>query len=742
MTGLFLEAVNRSISAGYLVLLIVLVRLVGKKMPKWAAVALWALVALRLMLPEFPESSFSLVPSAQVISPEIMLSPEPTIHTGISSADRVLNPVITERFAPEVAASANPLQILLPVLAQVWLLGMAGMGAYTLISYLGLRRRVRTAVKLRDNLYQSELVASPFLLGMIRPRIYLPLSLSGEALDHVVAHEQAHLRRRDHWWKLLGFGLLTLTWFHPLMWWAYILLCRDIELACDEAVVKKLTPIQRVEYSQALLDQSIRRRHIAACPLAFGEVGVKERVKRVLDYRKPAFWLVAVSAALCCILGLTFLTNPSSAGLELLENLRQEDISTIHRVTVRGEDVATTFYKPEEQNLYRVLPLLTSPQATPIARPWGADGDTDVFVIFLKADVWKDGRKFIEVRMVDDQYLVVDGDWYRADPQWLAQFPQNVDCSRWLTTLRREFVEAVEFFPAPGSGLEQAEIGHLIKCLNQLHIPAIGYPETLPEVLAVYRITTVEGITREIRILEDGYLMVEQALYHVSSGWMEDLNVPQNRYHRPFEIPMALEVRLGTGQVLALVQDPDVLTEIMNLLNQGQEADWEPRNYGVNLNLFWSNGDMICLPVEVGGDYFYMDNGVHSYGTEGQDNREILWKLLGFGAPIDSLEDSDGPVELENSLVGTALVMPPDTIAVNAQDWNQGNRYASVYSLSRRDGRYRLRTVESGGVGIRDYRYLIPVEEEGIVYYVLTNDGPLIPDLKNVPLGSYVLAPS
>ena len=326
MADVFLKIVNMSISASWLVLAVLVFRLVFKKAPKWIHVLLWGIVAVRLLCPFSIESALSLIPSAETISPEIMMSQEPTIHTGVPAINSVVNPLITETFAPEPVASANPLQILIPVLAMIWGIGVALLLAYTAISYWRLRRRVRMAVLLRDNIYQSEAVSSPFVLGIIKPKIYLPFQIDGQNLEHVVSHEQAHIRRRDHWWKPLGFLLLTIHWFNPLMWLAYVLLCRDIEFACDEKVVKELGKDQRADYSQALLACSVNRRMIAACPLAFGEVGVKERVKSVLNYKKPAFWVIVVSAIACAVVAVCFLTNPSD------DNHAPEPFSHSYRV--------------------------------------------------------------------------------------------------------------------------------------------------------------------------------------------------------------------------------------------------------------------------------------------------------------------------------------------------------------------------------------------------------------------------
>ena len=198
----------------------------------------------------------------------------------------------------------------IPVVSVVWAIGIALLGLYTVISYWRLRRKVSEAVILRSNIYQSENVSSPFVLGIIRPKVYLPYNMDGQDLSHVVAHEQAHIRRRDHWWKPLGFLLLTIHWFNPLMWLAYVLLCRDIELACDEKVIKELGNEQRADYTQALVACSVKLLHVAACPLAFGEVGVKERVESVMNYKKPAFWIIILSIIACIVVAVCFLTDP------------------------------------------------------------------------------------------------------------------------------------------------------------------------------------------------------------------------------------------------------------------------------------------------------------------------------------------------------------------------------------------------------------------------------------------------
>lgn len=306
MSNLFLRLLNISITAGWIVLIVVLLRFVLKKAPKWIRVALWGLVALRLLLPVSIESVLSLVPSAETVKIESVTVPVLTsvsdsngssyfyegvqgervvIQSGVSAVNSAINPVIE----PKSSGSVHTVAILKSVAGWVWLFGAAAMLLYALISYLRLRHRVRASVKLEKGVYVCDDISDPFILGLILPKICLPSGMGETTRGYVLAHEKAHLKRFDHIWKPLGFLLLAVYWFNPLLWLAYILLCRDIELACDEKVVKEYDAENKAAYSEALLKSSVSRRSIAACPLAFGEVGVKSRVKSILNYKKPAF---------------------------------------------------------------------------------------------------------------------------------------------------------------------------------------------------------------------------------------------------------------------------------------------------------------------------------------------------------------------------------------------------------------------------------------------------------------------
>ena len=356
MSEIFLKIINMSISASYIVLAVLLLRLLLKKAPKWITVVLWDIVAVRLICPFSIESVLSLIPSSEVVSPDIMMDKTPEINTGIPVLNQVINPVISGSFTPDPGTSANPLQLWIPTFAVIWIIGMVALLIYTVISFAKVKRKIGTAVLLRDNIYQSENVVSPFVLGIIKPKIYLPFGMNEKDMEHVVAHEMAHIRRKDHLWKPLGFLLLSLHWFNPLMWLGYVLLCRDIELACDEKVIKELDHDARADYSEALLTCSVNRRMIAACPLAFGEVGVKDRVKSVLNYKKPAFWIIIAAVVACVAVAVCFLTNPPAKDVNLEFPFEIEDVENIemyHYVGTPGQVEKKVIVSEQDiKNLY------------------------------------------------------------------------------------------------------------------------------------------------------------------------------------------------------------------------------------------------------------------------------------------------------------------------------------------------------------------------------------------------------
>ena len=312
MSAIFLKILNMSITASWLIMAVILARLFLKKAPKWIFCILWALVAIRLLCPLSLESALSLVPSAETVN-TTHYAARPYIQSGIDVIDNVANDYLGSHYFEGVTVTpgdspSNPIN----VISIIWIIGMTVMFLYALISYIRLKKSVGASVPVRDNILSCDEVKSPFILGIIKPLIYVPSSMTEPTLDYVITHETAHIKRHDHWWKPLGFLLLSVYWFNPLCWIAYILLCRDIEMSCDEKVIRDMDKGNMAAYSQALLDCSFPKKRIAACPLAFGEVGVKERVRGVLNYKKPTFWIILIAVIACIGIAACLMTDPFS----------------------------------------------------------------------------------------------------------------------------------------------------------------------------------------------------------------------------------------------------------------------------------------------------------------------------------------------------------------------------------------------------------------------------------------------
>ncbi len=356
MNTLFIRLLNLSIAATWIILAVLLVRALARKAPKWFPCLLWALVGIRLLCPVTIQSPLSLVPSDEAIPENITEMEDPRINTGIPFINKALNPAsekANEENEETVSSGnqhveANP-QVILPeadtasassesskmtleqkitIASYVWIGGLSLMLGYALFSYIRLRRSLTACISVKDGVLACDEVKSPFILGVFRPKIYVPSSISEDALKHVIAHEKSHIKRHDHWWKPLGFLILSVYWFHPLCWVAYVLLCRDIEMACDEKVIRMMKKEEAASYSQTLLDLSSRKTAIAACPVAFGEVGVKQRVKNVLNYKKPGFWVIVGLIIISVAVSVLFLTRPVkkkvSASKEVSVEAKQE----------------------------------------------------------------------------------------------------------------------------------------------------------------------------------------------------------------------------------------------------------------------------------------------------------------------------------------------------------------------------------------------------------------------------------
>lgn len=313
MENVFLKLLNMSITASWLVLAVVMLRFLLKKVPKAVNVVLWAFVGVRLICPFSFESVLSLIPSAETLPNKVMQGPSFDVNTGINFVDNTVNDYIGSHYFEGVTVPTGTGMNVMNILSTLWLIGIIGMILYAVISYVRLHIKVREGVELKDNIYLCDRISSPFILGLFRPRIFLPSSMNEADKEYVIAHEKAHLKRLDYIWKPLGFTLLTVYWFNPVMWIAYILLCRDIELACDEKVIKEMGAENKKPYSEALINCSVSRRTVSACPLAFGETGVKSRIKSVLNYKKPAFWVILIAVVSCIVVAVCFLTNPVSS---------------------------------------------------------------------------------------------------------------------------------------------------------------------------------------------------------------------------------------------------------------------------------------------------------------------------------------------------------------------------------------------------------------------------------------------
>ena len=407
MAAVFLKLLNLSISASWLVLAVLVLRLVSKRSPKWVNVLLWGMVALRLMLPFSIESALSLIPSAETLSPEVVrFDPAPTITSGVEFIDNAVNPSLSESFAAAPLASVNPLYVWTYLAGWVWLIGLGAMLLYALVSYLRLRRRVSVSLCVRENIYLCDAISSPFILGVVKPRIYLPSGLDEVEQQNVLSHERAHLVRRDHWWKPLGFALLAVYWFNPLLWLAYALLCRDIELACDERVIRTMDESAVKTYSTVLLACSMPRKAVITCPLAFGEVGVKERVRNALHYKKPAFWVVAASVAVCVVVAVCFLTNPERATMKWAKSLRVEDVARIE-LFVMPQAIDKQYRDLDAEEIAEAVALINKSSGRYVRSAELLDGGSTTLYVTTT-----DGVRHAVVNN-GNVYLHIDGDAYR-----------------------------------------------------------------------------------------------------------------------------------------------------------------------------------------------------------------------------------------------------------------------------------------------------------------------------------------
>lgn len=422
MDDVFLKLVNLSISASWLILAVLVLRVVLKKAPKWVMPLLWGVVALRLVCLFSIESALSLIPSAETIPSEIVTETREPVLYEQATLDIVTNPTLPSAAEVPVGVSRQQAQVDFNIYSVLWLAGMAALLVHALVSAGKLKRKLATAILLRDNIYESEFVDSPFVFGVVKPNIYLPMHMDEGTAAYVIAHEHAHLARRDHWWKVLGYLVLALHWFNPLVWVAYILFCRDIELACDEKVVKGLDGAARADYSQALLSCAAPGRAVAACPLAFGEGNIKMRVKSALHYKKPAFWVAAAAVLAVVIVAVCFLTNPKSerGSLVWAQKLNAADVASIE-LYVPAEGKARQYKKLGTEEMAQAVELINSSRGTYIEKPETVYGGLPVWFLLTMAD-----GTVHAVGSVVGHYLIIDGDTFDADVENQAEWENYV----------------------------------------------------------------------------------------------------------------------------------------------------------------------------------------------------------------------------------------------------------------------------------------------------------------------------
>ena len=422
MDDVFLKLVNLSISASWLILAVLVLRVVLKKAPKWVMPLFWGVVALRLVCLFSIESALSLIPSAETIPSEIVTETREPVLYEQATLDIVTNPTLPSAAEVPVGVSRQQAQVDFNIYSVLWLAGMAALLVHALVSAGKLKRKLATAILLRDNIYESEFVDSPFVFGVVKPNIYLPMHMDEGTAAYVIAHEHAHLARRDHWWKVLGYLVLALHWFNPLVWVAYILFCRDIELACDEKVVRGLDGAARADYSQALLSCAAPKRAVAACPLAFGEGNIKMRVKSALHYRKPAFWVAAAAVLAVVIVAVCFLTNPRSerGSLVWAQKLNAADVASIE-LYVPAEGKARQYKKLDTEEMAQAVELINSSRGTYIEKPETVYGGLPVWFLLTMDD-----GTVHAVGSVVGHYLIIDGDTFDADVENQAEWENYV----------------------------------------------------------------------------------------------------------------------------------------------------------------------------------------------------------------------------------------------------------------------------------------------------------------------------
>lgn len=347
MEQVFIKLFNMGMTASWIILVSILLRSVMKRASKNIRCILWALVAVRLICPVSFESGLSLIPSTETINSGIVNSVVQVTGNNIPVSGQTEGKAAGRDFMPEAEPEGNNhLNVLLHMATTIWIFGMSVLMMYAVISYWNLHKKIAESVVLKDNIWLCDYTATPFVWGIIKPRIILPSSIQEQYYEFIIAHEKVHLSRRDHWWKPIGFLLLTVYWFNPFVWAAYLLFCKDIELACDERVIRGFDMPGRKVYSEILLACSVNQNVVAINPVAFGETGIKERIKAIMKYKKPKLWVGFASVIICAAVMICCLANPKAA-----ENKTADIDNTVQNHTSQ-EDGPSKVSIPESGQIY------------------------------------------------------------------------------------------------------------------------------------------------------------------------------------------------------------------------------------------------------------------------------------------------------------------------------------------------------------------------------------------------------
>lgn len=649
MNQVFIEILNNALVTSLLIVAVLVVRFMIKPAPKWIACGLWALVAMKLVFPISIESVFSLVPSSKPISNDMEQSVAPHIETGIPAINQVVNPGLAANFTPQPQDSVNPFQIVISVCAVVWVIGVASMLFYLFISYFVLRNKVKASQNIYENIYICDEVSSPFILGIVKPGIYLPSGLLDNVMTCVLEHERTHLKRYDHLWKPIGFLILSVYWFQPLCWIAYIFLCKDIELACDEKVTKDKDKNWKATYCQALLDCNAKRRIITACPVAFGEVSVKQRIKFVLNYKKPAFWIVVMALMVSVMAAVCFMTSPvdesADGGINKLQNNREN-----------GAYI--------EQDTLAVMN----------AKRWAkafVNGDGETIISMATEDVIKDfEHREILIKRGDDvsfgfgsspmlawgegvtPYLIANEDEvnhtvdilyfvWTSDPHvtvWREQITYRENDSEWLieeeTLVTYHNISSVEElfeaypFELQGSLMDYEQGNHLGTTLNNNALLSSSnlYKELFdPETAALNLLNITRDGTVSTEVAASGDSQVQTVILHMPDGAVEvEMIQPQSYGEEGIWVPKKLHV-----------PKQKTTTENQNPIYAQGSFD----------NIMGYSGYYVFYDTYPIDGYYYTEDGtplVHVWGTVPEDVGIVDLDKDGKNELIANLEWSDG----------------------------------------------------------------------------------------------------